>query len=265
LAIFASSVAQGQILPLKPSANQPEGKGAPDAVPQATEEEELLPLWERQFFRSLDAIDAAIATAEAESAQALENANNPLLRTHMLERASSRFVDAVRGLDLVVHFRLTDIHAEKKYSRTKQAFQLTLGSPDFPSHSYRGRVTVTLSPQQARRLQIGSVVRVSGQLLEKGHRAFGVVCFTRRLSTPPLPGDDQAERRIGYPRFKNEDFFARTEFGKYYSLALYLDDVRLIRGNLLPDYREFAARYQSRLDGYASEAAADADGDAVLP
>tara|TARA_R110002073_G_scaffold73085_6_gene178784 strand:+ start:5812 stop:6591 length:780 start_codon:yes stop_codon:yes gene_type:complete len=194
-----------------------------------------LPAWERQFFAALQSIDDAIKNLE-DANEEIENTANPLLKKDLLESARQRYSAAIQGKKLIVHFKLSDITPGKTFSRYKQAFELTLSEPTFPSHEYKARVTVVISPTHARRLTLGSIVRVEGQLSEADRDSFERIYFARKRGIAPLPGDQQyrgLSNRAAYP------------------FTYYVDNTRVLTGKLLEEYKAFLPRYQARIAEYS--------------
>lgn len=254
----AGRLAIAQILPLKSDVETDTPLSLPGAAnsPSVVENDSVavplsdLPVWERRFFKAIDRIDAAIATAEEETTKASLLSSNPLVREDAIRQAKVNLDRTLRGIELGIHFRLADIKPGKARGRDKQEFELTLQDPTFPAHAYLAEVTVVISPQQARRLEIGDVIRAEGQLMEKSRRSFDVITFYREAGTPLLAGEQQKVLRSYFAVSFKRSSRQTMVIGEDYRFGFYVDNIRPISGALLDEYTQFRPRYETRLQEY---------------
>ncbi len=230
-----ASSGYGQTLKRKTDADSE----SPEVVEnEAQDSSSDVPVWERKVFAALTVIDDAIAEYESANTEA-ETARNSIVRKDMLLEAENAFSEAVNGQRFFVHFKLTQIDAGKTFSRFKQSIELTLHEPTFPGHQYGAKVTVVISPSQARKLTIGSLVRVEGQLQERSRDSFDRIGFYRDPNTPPLAGDKQSSR------------FNYSQSRSRYTFIFHVNKVRVLAGKPLAEYHAFLPRYQAKLAAYA--------------
>lgn len=198
-----------------------------------------VPAWERLFFEAIDSIDSAISSAEESllAANQLES-SKPLLARDQRQRTLANYYDTIGSRKITLHMELSDILPGTVINPRKQWFILKLRNPDFPSHRYDEELSVAISPSEARRLEIGSTVRLDGQLGEKTRRTFDHLDFVRFAGQSPLAGEDQDVLQT-----KPDP----TLLGRHYVFTLYVEKARVLPGQNLQEYREFKVRYRQRL------------------
>lgn len=87
-------------------------------------------------------------------------------------------------------------------------------------------------------MTIGSVVRLRGQLMQGTRTSFGTIYFHRQAGQRPRIGSEQVGLREP-PR--------PTSLGGSYVFPFFVENVQVLAGNPLEEYREFKARFEQRL------------------
>lgn len=202
-----------------------------------------IPPWEHRLFRALDTIDAAIAEAERSVAKLDDIPDNPLIEEDAKAKIRADFIEAVGTPSISVCTKLAEITPGKSINRHQQYFLLTLESPDFPGHRYRMMLKVAISPTDARRLRIGSTVRLDGQLMQKSRKAFDTIHFFRLPGERPLPGSQQ----LGVASV------ASAAADNAYVFPFHVENAQMLNGPRLDEYQEFRSRYDRVLSAIARE------------